>query len=437
MATNGGLFQYHSATGTYTHFTNNDQPNQSLNHNHLLCLFEDSKNQIWVGSHNGLNVLIPDSLSEKGYLINGFFYEREDRHSLSYSLVYAISEDQKGRIWVGTTGGGLNVLLNEGTDSSRFRHFFKTDGLPSNNIEGIIPDDAGNLWVSTDAGLCVFHQDSLLERENPANYIRRYHLSDGLQGTEFVEGAFDKCPDGQIYLGGMEGFNAFHPTHLKDNPHSPEIYLTGLRNTTMRLGGRIWLPDTNYFPTDLRGRYQMLKFSGSGERQWIKEIGYTEFPTTSGIIEHSIALTTKPDGTTFISASFAGYTNWMVIGNDTFPIKDPLLVGFTHFISAYNKDGEYLDVGFVVDEYLTAGPSSDLWETRSMKLGPQNHLHMTGRIEGAYKLGTDTLSADAQNQMILVKVNTDSLLDLTTALDPQMARWGLQVYPNPSSGQVS
>lgn len=223
------------------------------------------------------------------------------------------------------------------------------------------------------------------------------------------------------------------------NQEAHEIGVDAADNvyTTMRLGGRVWLPDTNYFPTDLRGRYQLLKFSGIGERLWIKEIAHTEFPTSSGINEQSIALTTASNGTIFIAANFTGFSNWMVIGQDTFPIKDPSTEGFTQFIAAYNADGLYLDAGFMIDEYLTAGPGADEWQINSLKLGSQNHLFMTGSIEGSYRLGSDTLTAGFLNQMFLVEVDTDSLLMLSTPLEPDAATWSFRFYPNPADDYIT
>lgn len=229
MGTDSGLFHYDVERQVYSHFQRTLSDSSKLNDNRLLCLFEDSKSRLWVGNHGGVNLLEQYGDPQFRPRISSFYYDPEDPTSLSYSQAYAIHEDQKGRIWIGTTGGGLNVLLHEGTDSMRFQHYFKSDGLPSNNIEGILCDEAGKLWIATDAGLCVFHPDSVLLTGDIEANIRRYYASDGLQGGEFVEGAFDKGQKGDMYFGGVEGFNAFYPELLQDNPFPPNIILTGLR----------------------------------------------------------------------------------------------------------------------------------------------------------------------------------------------------------------
>ncbi|MEM6343704.1 MAG: two-component regulator propeller domain-containing protein [Bacteroidota bacterium] len=229
IGTNRALYCYNAERSSYKRFIHEaDQPN-SLNSNNLLCLFEDSKHRIWVGSHHGLNAILPTQSFDQEPTILSYIHNPNDRKTLSYSQVYAVHEDYKNRIWVGTTGGGINAFIEDENEEAYFVHFYKTDGLPSNNIEGILSDEEGQLWVSTDDGLCVFHPDSLLAASDPKTQIRTYYISDGLQGSEFNEGAFSKGLNGRLYFGGVEGFNAFHPNQLKDNPYPPEVRLTGLR----------------------------------------------------------------------------------------------------------------------------------------------------------------------------------------------------------------
>ena len=83
---------------------------------------------------------------------------------------------------------------------------------------GIIPDDSGNLWISTNRGLSKFD----IEKET----FKNYEFSDGLQGSEFNEGAYFKDEEGIMYFGGMNGITYFHPSEIKDNPYIPNIVLT-------------------------------------------------------------------------------------------------------------------------------------------------------------------------------------------------------------------
>lgn len=74
----------------------------------------------------------------------------------SFKSVHSIIQDQFGFIWMGTYDGVIRY------NSKEIDRFIKDpelmDGLPSNRITGMIVDDANTLWVSTDAGLCIFNR---------------------------------------------------------------------------------------------------------------------------------------------------------------------------------------------------------------------------------------------------------------------------------------
>ena len=93
-------------------------------------------------------------------------------------------------MWIGTSGGGLN-LFDPQTNS--FKHFRESDGLPNDVIYGILEDDRGNLWLSTNKGLSKFNIAS--------ESFRNYDASDGLQSNEFNGGAYYKGRDGKMYFG--------------------------------------------------------------------------------------------------------------------------------------------------------------------------------------------------------------------------------------------
>ena len=74
-------------------------------------------------------------------------------------------------------------------------------------VQCILPDQAGNLWLSTNNGISRF---------NPRdNSFSNYHESDGLQGEQFNRKACFVDPAGIMYFGGLHGFNIFDP-----QPHS-------------------------------------------------------------------------------------------------------------------------------------------------------------------------------------------------------------------------
>ncbi len=71
---------------------------------------------------------------------------------LAQSQVYALLQDSRGYIWMGTRGGGLNSF-----DGIKFETYTNKDGLNSNYILSLFEDSKGTLWIGTDQGLNTFN----------------------------------------------------------------------------------------------------------------------------------------------------------------------------------------------------------------------------------------------------------------------------------------
>jgi signal transduction histidine kinase len=125
---------------------------------------------------------------------------------------------QPGVAWFGTLGGGLN-RLDVATGDIRF--FTDRDGLANNVVYGILEDDDGLLWMSTNHGL---------SRLNPeTERFRNYGMEIGLQSLEFNAMAYHKSRSGEMFFGGVNGLTAFYPNQLADNTTPPEVAIVDLK----------------------------------------------------------------------------------------------------------------------------------------------------------------------------------------------------------------
>ncbi len=76
----------------------------------VYCFFQDSNGNMWLGTRkDGLLRLVPDGTG-KSFKVSQYAHNAHDRYSLSNNAVYAIAEDSRKRLWIGTLGGGLNML---------------------------------------------------------------------------------------------------------------------------------------------------------------------------------------------------------------------------------------------------------------------------------------------------------------------------------------
>ena len=210
----GGLNKFDGETGKFTHYTSDSNNSNSLSDNNAFLIYEDQSGTLWIATWGGLNKFNRETGNFTQYQ-----HHANNPNSLSYDRILSINEYPAGTLWIGTYGGGLDKF---DTATETFTHYTEKDGLPNNSVVGILADDEGNLWLSTGKGLSKFNPQT--------ETFRNYDVSDGLQGNEF-DGvkAYLKSKTGEMFFGGLNGFNAFYPEQVKDNPHIPPIVITDFK----------------------------------------------------------------------------------------------------------------------------------------------------------------------------------------------------------------
>ncbi|RDC63991.1 hybrid sensor histidine kinase/response regulator [Adhaeribacter pallidiroseus] len=216
----GGLNVFNVKTQRFIKYQHDPLNSNSLSENYITSLLEDNTGAIWVGTYSGsLNVFDP--------VTQQFTQYNRQNSNISNVIINTLFKDSKDNIWVGTIGGGLN-LFNPKTKT--FTVFTQHDGLPNNVINSIIEDDNDFLWLSTNNGISRF---------NPNNKtFKNYSLSNGLQNYEFSAASGLKSSTGEIYFGGIEGFNVLDPRNLSENQNIPPVILTDfhLFNKSVSIG---------------------------------------------------------------------------------------------------------------------------------------------------------------------------------------------------------
>lgn len=116
---------------------------------------EDASSRIWIGCKgNGVYRLVPNADSVS-YSVSNYKKNDADPYSLSDNRVYSIFVDKMQRVWVGTYGGGLN-LLDDKTEGRFFNHNNKMTDYPMRTayrVRAIGGDSYGNLYIGTPFGL--------------------------------------------------------------------------------------------------------------------------------------------------------------------------------------------------------------------------------------------------------------------------------------------
>jgi diguanylate cyclase (GGDEF)-like protein len=215
----GGLSRLDRSTGLFRRYlpdaVNPGNP-AALSANRVTALAQDRTGRLWVGTDGGgLNVLDPNT---------GRFFHLEhtanQQRSLGGSTVYSIYVDPRGTVWVGTRSGGLDRVVGSALapEAIRFDNFNERDGLPNDTVYGIHADTAGRLWLSTNYGLARFDPGT--------GEFRSFHRSNGLQAEEFNFGAHYADRAGRLFFGGARGYNAFDPATVSFDTSPPSVVLT-------------------------------------------------------------------------------------------------------------------------------------------------------------------------------------------------------------------
>ena len=107
---------------------------------------------IWIGTQEGLN-------RYDGYEFTNFYHLIEDQYSLSHDQVWSLLADQAGDIWVGTDAGldRFNPTI-QGFEHIPLRPSVETNTAIS--VYALEQGPAGVIWVGTNAGLARIQPNS-------------------------------------------------------------------------------------------------------------------------------------------------------------------------------------------------------------------------------------------------------------------------------------
>ncbi len=226
-ATQSGVARYDRTTGIWRRYTFPRSANLPGGDVTRFAIYQDSAGVLWLGGDAGLIGFDPELKTVQRYL-----NDPHDPQSLSSDVIYSILPDPlrpNRYLWLGTKGGGLNRFDMQ---NKTFQHFTEKDGLSNNVVYGVLPDNQGNLWMSTNHGLCRIRlsSDSLAIANDPTGMgivaVKNFDVSDGLQSNEFNYHSFCKGSSGRLYFGGINGITSFAPQQIRDNRYRPPVVIT-------------------------------------------------------------------------------------------------------------------------------------------------------------------------------------------------------------------
>jgi diguanylate cyclase (GGDEF)-like protein len=193
---------------------------ERLTDERVVMLAHGPQGSLWVGTQNGLNRYDPASGAVSRHRPDG------SANGLSAGFVSSLYADAQGRLWVGTYGGGIDVMtFGAGGAVTSVQRLDTTRGLPANSVNALLPDAQGRLWASTDDGLAVI---------DPATFaVRALRRADGVVFPTYWTGSAARMPDGELLFGGAGGLTIVRPERLGGWDYEPPVVVTDLQ-----VGGR-------------------------------------------------------------------------------------------------------------------------------------------------------------------------------------------------------
>jgi len=185
-----------------------------------LDFVEDGFGYYWFATRNGIYRVTSedDELVVKNHFTS---ISGTDSLRLSHDNIFCIHANLNQDIWAGTFGGGLmDIQLNPSGQPEKIKFYHKKDGLPDEAIYGIIEDDNGVFWLSTDMGICRF--DPISEKFNV------FDINDGIANYNFRQSAYLKTKSGIMLMGGLNGLTVFDPEQIKKNLNPPQVIISRL-----------------------------------------------------------------------------------------------------------------------------------------------------------------------------------------------------------------
>jgi len=246
-----GLVSFNREQERFSSFRVNRNEPGSLLVNGIRAIIEDKDRNLLLATQGG-GVSVLRKENRQNLFFENYTHIENDSSSINVNIVFSVFEDSKGRVWVGTYGGGL-ALFNLKT--GKFKSYTTKNGLPNDVIYGIEEDAGGNLWLSTNVGLAKFNPET--------EAIQKFDVNDGLQSNEFNAGSYYKSKNGRIYFGGVNGYTSFFPDEIKSNPFSPQVVITDFQifNKSVVPGKNSVLKKEIAYENDITLNYSDYTFS--------------------------------------------------------------------------------------------------------------------------------------------------------------------------------
>ncbi|MEO8232183.1 MAG: two-component regulator propeller domain-containing protein [Ignavibacteriota bacterium] len=207
-----GLYRYEPNSGKVINWKYDPAKQNVLSNNYVTSLLQDVDGFIWISTYNGLDRLNPAKLND-GF--NLFFADESDKNSLCNNLVWRINQStvNKNLLWIGTANGLCSFDINK-QRFSRFSIPAKYHSQFSSSFASIYEqniDDKNILWAASYGGLFRVDLDNHISEQ----FVTDKKNSNGLLGNQIDLVLIDRS--GVLWIATDKGLNYLSLKNQKFN----------------------------------------------------------------------------------------------------------------------------------------------------------------------------------------------------------------------------
>ncbi|MFZ6731676.1 two-component regulator propeller domain-containing protein [Undibacterium sp. Ji42W] len=227
---------------------------QGFQHESVQSMLQDRQGYMWFGTQGGLH-------RYDGSKVVFFRHDPSRTDSLTDNWVWALHQDDKGRIWVGTRNGGLHRYDMATETMVRYqRNLADIRSSGGNQIQAIIGDSSSGLWLATGDGLAHFDPDTARFQ------IMRHDDKDAASIASDQVSALNLDKDGNLWAGSNAGVSvmyrgktSFENFHL-DSDAKPDPRHNNVQALLSDKQGNLWIATSAGLELWSRDRQQKRRF---------------------------------------------------------------------------------------------------------------------------------------------------------------------------------
>ncbi|WP_372643302.1 two-component regulator propeller domain-containing protein [Ancylomarina sp.] len=158
IGTQNGLYKKRKDENQFKLFIEAYDSSNSLATNTVKPIVEDKIGNIWYGTF-GSGLYKVDAHT---YKISHYNHNSADPQSLSQNSINCLYEDNSGAIWIGTFGAGISIYDPQAHKFELLKHnALSTNSMPSDFVWSIWEDHKQTVWIGTnDAGLSAYDRST-------------------------------------------------------------------------------------------------------------------------------------------------------------------------------------------------------------------------------------------------------------------------------------